>query len=440
MPELMQQNNSTENYIHLFFDEKEGVKNKKIITSNHFVSHMIEHIAWRLGVAIDLSWNNENWRELGRMLGQEIKALAFTSDEAAALGMIDDGSVEVYIQQNSANPQVTMEVVFDVELDYFLNLRCEQIDSGQSLQDLLDGISKGMEADIYVRICSHEDTHHTWEGLFRAIGIALSKCLEKPNNVQDVCKTRESKTDAPTIQGQGSLDIKDVTATTARVSRKTAESEVEFFIDLKKPAGFKMIEMRVDDSIQDENRCNINDIADFLDGFAKEADLYTEAIFIATKLSSSHVVLEDMGMVIGRAYLEILKVRMELDGANGAGSSVHTKKDFENNQQVRAGISTEGRKFWKFVPYNQSYKDFKKNYLIGHTVHGKLFSEDLDDFFDGFAGGSSSSIIIGIPSADVAVEEMWKQTFSSFGKAVKESLAVNPYRKGLPPGVKATLI
>ena len=34
----------------------------------------------------------------------------------------------------------------------------------------------------------------------------------------------------------------------------------------------------------------------------------------------------------------------------------------------------------------------------------------------------------------------WRQLFSGLGTAIREALTANPYRKGVPPGVKATLV
>jgi len=51
------------------------VREKSITTSNQFVSHMIEHIAWRLGVQIKLVWENTNWRALGLALDKKLPNL-----------------------------------------------------------------------------------------------------------------------------------------------------------------------------------------------------------------------------------------------------------------------------------------------------------------------------------------------------------------------------
>ena len=73
------------------------VRSKRIETSNDFVSHMIEHIAWRLGCSIDLKWPGEDWARLGRTLGGRIGSIAPRRQAAAAQAMLDDGSAEARI-------------------------------------------------------------------------------------------------------------------------------------------------------------------------------------------------------------------------------------------------------------------------------------------------------------------------------------------------------
>src|SRR3989344_377143 len=73
------------------------VREKSIFTPNQFVSHMIEHIAWRLGVKAEVLWKDQNWESLGAKLGREIKKFTPKQKQGAAFGMIDDGSAEVII-------------------------------------------------------------------------------------------------------------------------------------------------------------------------------------------------------------------------------------------------------------------------------------------------------------------------------------------------------
>ena len=128
---------------------------------------------------------------------------------------------------------------------------------------------------------------------------------------------------------------------------------------------------------------------------------------------------------------------MEHFGANGAGSSLCSKDDFYN-QPIRVGVSVEGRKFFKFVPFQDSFDVIRKHFIIGQKVLDSLLSEDLDDFLDGLAGGLDCSIIIHLKELKDA-NEGWQLLFKNLGKAMKQVFDLNPYRKGVPPGVKATL-
>ena len=64
--------------------------------------------------------------------------------------------------------------------------------------------------------------------------------------------------------------------------------------------------------------------------------------FKAQVLSSSHVVWEDVGMVLGRGLLVVLKSRMGKVGINGAGSNLKSADDLKT-KSVSVGLSVEGR-------------------------------------------------------------------------------------------------
>jgi imidazoleglycerol phosphate dehydratase HisB len=181
----------------------------------------------------------------------------------------------------------------------------------------------------------------------------------------------------------------------------------------------------------------VNEFPQLLELLAQEAGFTLQVEFNAKILSSSHVVLEDTALVLGRALLEILMLRMKQGGVNGAGSSIHTLQDLKE-QAIRVGISVEGRKFWKLVPFKDSLDKIKKEFIIGHTIYQKLRSEDMDDFLDGLAGGLACSIILHIEEI-IHPTIGWPLIFKNLGKALKQVFSSNPYRKGVPPGVKATL-
>ncbi len=402
------------------------VRNKKIVTSNHFVSHMIEHIAWRSGLSIDLSWPNQNWKELGLALGQELKKFPIKQEQASTLGMIDAGSAltSVYLDQAGVN----LNTAGGVDLNWFLNLRCEQIENGKPLVDLLEGISEGLSARIESTIWNVEDPHHTWEGIYRGLGICLYKLITP---IEDLGSKLASDNELIKASSENEISILEKGANRAKVKRGTAETGITVTVDFNAPAKSK-VSFDVDPSI-------INAVSDFnsiFTTFSTALGAEVDVDFKATVFSSSHVVMEDIGLVLGRALLEIMKCRMEKYGVSGAGSNIHSSSDIE--QKIQAAISIEGRKFWRFVPKDGDYKNLKSKFLIGQTILNGLRSEDLDDFVDGLSGGISGSIMIHVLDYQNA-QESWISTFKALGSALKEAFQANPYRRGVPPGVKATL-
>ena len=148
---------------------------KTIDTPNDFVSHMIEHIAWRMGTGIDIRWRNNDWVALGRFLGEGLLHFEFTNDAASTLGMIDDGAAEVLIDRKAGDHGAVFSTHHSLPAEQVLAMRVEQVRAGQQLVDFADGFAKGFGARIEIRLCTFEDPHHSWEGVFRAIGIALAR-------------------------------------------------------------------------------------------------------------------------------------------------------------------------------------------------------------------------------------------------------------------------
>lgn len=410
------------NHIELEFGR---VTQKRIVTPNDFVSHMIEHIAWRLGCKIDLFWNCNDWKNLGYFIGNRISRFESLQTKGAALGMIDDGSAEVFIDL-SVSSGLEFESVAAIDLDWFLSLRCEQLSSGTPLVDLLQGISNGLDAQVFVRVCNLEDPHHTWEGIFRAVGIALNRIY--PGTTEGYSLNLPPAPEKNVAFGD--LSIMERSVDTCKIVRKTAESEVSLKVDFNEKAPFRC-HFNVSGSIRLDKFCELIRIV------AEAAGCSIDVDFNATVLSSSHVAVEDTALVLGRALKEILVLRMQTYGVNAAGSSIETSQDFFS-QPVRVGISVEGRKIWKMIPFDGDHASLRKNFTIGQNVFGELFSEDLDDFIDGLSGGLGCSIVIHFkenPDPDTG----WKMIFHHLGKAIKTAFEINPYRKGVPPGVKATL-
>ena len=402
-----------------------NVQKKRISTPNDFVSHMVEHIAWRLGLEIDLLWHNNDWQALGKILGSQIAMYPQKTQQAVALGMIDDGSAEVQISIGVEQANYSLESIQNTDLTWFLSCRCEQLSSGQPLLELISGLVEGLHAVMKICICSVQDPHHTWEGVFRSIGIALS-CIYTP--------TKEPPTivlpKVPKETVDTEIQIFEKSADHCKVFRGTAESHVMIQVDFSGKT-VNQFAFHVSSSI------DVSRFPELLNLLSQKAGFSLQVEYNATVLNSSHVVLEDTALVLGRALREILVLRMIYWGVNGAGSSISSAADFAQ-QPIRIGLSIEGRKFWIFVPFQDSYEVLKKNFLIGQNVCDTLRSEDLDDFLDGLSGGLGCSILIHIQEL-MEADTGWRLIFANLGLSLKEAFAINPYRRGVPPGVKATL-
>jgi HAD superfamily hydrolase (TIGR01509 family) len=403
-----------------------NVRVKEILTPNEFVSHMVEHIAWRLGTTIVLRWNNNDWRAVGALLGSTLRRFAPNRTSAACLGMIDDGSAEVLVDIGAPSGALRIASRGEVSLDWFLSLRCEQLQSGAPLQDFLGGFAAGLGATIDIAICSAEDPHHTWEGVFRAIGIALSRIYSP----RDALAASADGASAEHIRVLGDVSIRTLGMGFCEVTRSTAESDVVLSVDFSRQEP-SAIHLQVGPSISTEG------VSELLLAFADHAGISLRLSFKASVLSSSHVLFEDAALVLGRALLELLVMRMMSQGAEGAGSNIHNAADLQN-LPVGVALSVEGRKFWSFVPFEESYSELRRRILVGQDVCGALRSEDLDDFVDGLAGGLSASIMIHVRRV-VSPKETWLGVFSGLGQAIAEAFLPNPYRQGVPPGVKGTL-
>jgi imidazoleglycerol phosphate dehydratase HisB len=343
--------------------------------------------------------------------------------------MIDDGSAEVRIDLGK-DGGLNLSASANIDLEWFLSSRCEQLASGRYLVDLLTGLTKGLGAQITIRVCNFEDPHHTWEGVFRAVGMALNKIYTPAVSPSVFSSSIE------TGIHYGDITISSRSGYLADVKRQTAESGLAVLIDFKKrqPTVFQYKGAPIR---QYHGTTALAGLRRLLQLVAGEAGFFLRAIFTSNVLSSSHVLLEDTGMVIGKALREILVKRMMDLGVNGAGSSLRNPIDF-SNQKISVGISVEGRKFWRLIPLNTTAADIRQRLIIGHTIMGGLYSEDLDDFLDGLSWGLGCSLVVHVKELPPA-DDAWAMIFRHVGLALREVFEINPHRKGVPPGVKANL-
>jgi len=164
---------------------------------------------------------------LGSLLGTRIRSFTPRLQSAATLGMIDDGSAEVLIDLEK-NDDLNISAGVNTDLEWFLSLRCEQLSTGRDLVELLTGLAKGLGAQILVKVCNFEDPHHTWEGVFRAVGTALSKIFTPVVPPGAFSSSIETDIDC------GDIIILSRSGYLAQINRQTAESELSVTLDFQK--------------------------------------------------------------------------------------------------------------------------------------------------------------------------------------------------------------
>lgn len=407
------------------------VTDKTLRSPNEFVSHMLEHIAWRTGCSLKLDWACDDWTWLGLSVGEQLAPLMGGGvDPSRALGLIDDGSCEVTITQVPpiSDGRARLTGIAGYEAERFVALRVEQLATGRPLVDVLDAIAWSCGLFIDVQIASVEDPHHTWEAIFRAVGVALrgqSRTLLA--HADGTGPTAVPSDGRRAATGYGLTRLESSAPGAVRMLRTTAESACTVEVELGK--GPLALTLQTSDAVV------VDGLPALVAALGLAAGLRGTIDFSALELSSSHVVCEDVGMTLGAALKELATDRMNAFGIEGAGSSL-TQSPADPGP-IRVGVSWEGRKFLQLVPIGWTRDELRAE-LIGGTLASGLFTEDLDDFLDGFVGGMGCSVVVHwepVPDLDRA----WLLVFSGLGAALGGLLAPNHAKRALIAGVKATL-
>jgi len=156
-----------------------------IETKIPFFNHMIETIAWRACMNIDVNVKTNSKLEhlitedVGIVLGQALRKLyeakiktgvngagyAFSViDESLSLAVISiEGRANTFINLGGKN----------------LNLKNVEGMVGANLQAFIEGLSQGLGATIQIDVFDGQDPHHLWESIFRALGTAIKEAFAK---------------------------------------------------------------------------------------------------------------------------------------------------------------------------------------------------------------------------------------------------------------------
>lgn len=133
------------------------------------------------------------------------------------------------------------------------------------------------------------------------------------------------------------------------------------------------------------------------------------------KFDLAHVVCEDLGQTVGRAFCEYAAENPGGGFGDGVGIIDEAKAD--------CAVSLEGRSLF----------DFSSAVEVPPVAEG-MASEDLLVFLDGFAQGAGATVHLDVHKGENS-HHIWEAAFRAFGVALGRAYGENPARKGMTSGV-----
>ena len=194
--------------------------------------------------------------------------------------------------------------------------------------------------------------------------------------------------------------------------RKTRESEVVAEIDFGKRRQFCI-------------NSGLNFLNHAIETIAWRSCVNIDLEFKTQGYKLNHVVAEDSGIVLGKAFLKAIEERIA-KGIECCGFSYAALDD----ASALAIVSVEGR----------------ANAFIERNAPGAklenvedMLSADLIAFLNGFAQGLKGTVRINIETGNDP-HEAWETAFRALGEALRKCFQENEWRKGTIAAVKGTLL
>ena len=160
-----------------------------------------------------------------------------------------------------------------------------------------------------------------------------------------------------------------------------------------------------------------------LEMIAWYAGFNVRATYATKRFNLTHVVCEDIGICFGHAVRRLLEQRIP-EGVSAVGEG-HGAID---EALAFSMVVLEGRANHHLeLPESQRSSPVEDS--RGH---------DLQQFFEGFAQGSRSTLHLRLLSGRDP-HHQWEATFRAFARAVRGALEPDPWRRGTTAGVKGTL-
>ncbi len=205
-------------------------------------------------------------------------------------------------------------------------------------------------------------------------------------------------------------------------------SEKQFRVSVERRTRESLISVTVEDTPRRDFKIDTG-IAFFnhmIETIAWRACLNIDVSYENTQFRLTHVITEDVGIVLGMALSKIIDLRTK-NGVNGAGSGILGIDE----ALAISSVSFEGR----------SVATLDRTKSPGATIVQveDALAADMAEFFRGFAQGARATVNVQTLSGEDP-HHTWEAIYRSFGLALKESLSPNPWRAGTTAGVKGTRV
>lgn len=165
---------------------------KGIQTKIPFLNHMIEHIAWRSGVNIDISYSLDEF-ELSHLICEDVAIamgkgfLQYVNDNVVN-GATGYGDGTGIIDEALANCAISFEnrAYFNITYNGIDVPKETESMLTEDLETFLEGFVQGAMCTLHIDLVKGHNGHHIWEAIYRAFGIALGRAVyldEKRKNM-----------------------------------------------------------------------------------------------------------------------------------------------------------------------------------------------------------------------------------------------------------------
>lgn len=189
--------------------------------------------------------------------------------------------------------------------------------------------------------------------------------------------------------------------------RKTTESEMGAILDFS--------------GVKPDYRKYINTTVPFLDHMIEHI-AYRSGINIETHVelkdfTLSHLIAEDLGMALGKAFGQYIATT---DGARGYGDAI----GLIDEARAECAVSFESRAYISIDYHGNELPD---------TTEG-MMREDLETFLEGFVQGAMCTLHVDLYKGHNG-HHIWEAIYRAFGTALSNAAAVTESRKGKTAGV-----